>query len=74
MSSSRRGNVLIECLIALLCLMAMSGCVAVLCRLQAAGYGLSEQEDTFMLKQQWERKARCRIYCPKDDPAVDITY
>ena len=56
---------MLECLIALMCMMAMSSCVALLCRLQ---------EDTFMLKLQWEAKGRCRIYCPKDDPIVDIAF
>ncbi len=74
MSKSRKGNVLVECLIALMCLLAMSSCVALLCRLQSASGDLTEMEDTFMLKQDWESKGRCRIYCPKDDPVVDITY
>ncbi|MBQ6655040.1 MAG: hypothetical protein IJM79_05895 [Erysipelotrichaceae bacterium] len=74
--SGRRnsGNVLIECLIALLCLLAMSSCVAVLCRLQKAGYGLQDMEDTWMMKTEWESEGRCRIYCPKEDPTVDITF
>ncbi|MBO4218162.1 MAG: hypothetical protein IKX74_01860 [Erysipelotrichaceae bacterium] len=65
---------MLECLIALMCMMAMSSCVALLCRLQAASASLTDQEDTFMLKLQWEAKGRCRIYCPKDDPIVDIAF
>ena len=68
------GNVLIECLIALMCLLAISSCLAVLCRLQAASYDLRDKEDTWMMKQGWESEGRCRIYCPKEDPIVDITF
>ncbi len=74
MSNTENGNVMAECLIALFCLMVMSSTVALLCRLQVSSQDLREMEDTFMLKQDWESKGRCRIYCPKDDPIVDITY
>ena len=71
-SRMSRGNVMMESLLALMCVSALSLALYTLCQLQSQID--DQQEDTFMVEIYWQQEKRCKIYCPQEEPLVDIAF
>jgi len=71
-SRMSRGNIMMESLLALMCVSALSLALYTLCQLQSQID--VEDEDVFMVEIYWQQEKRCKIYCPLEEPLVDIAF
>jgi len=63
---------MMESLLALMCVSALSLALYTLCQLQSQID--VEDEDVFMVEIYWQQEKRCKIYCPLEEPLVDIAF
>jgi len=68
-----KGDVLIDTLIAVLATSIIVILVYSLTRF-ICQVPKNEEEDYFTMQELWKEDIRCKIYCPKDDPILDITF
>jgi len=68
--SKDKGSILLESIVALMICVLISNVIYSLVRFKAqCNYFIADIDE---VKEIWEVKARCKIYCPKKDPIVDL--